>query len=82
MRDGRGIAEIRAYCAERGDYLVSDHALEKLRAHKFALRDVVDDVLLEESVPPRGTTPTTEVRDRHAHAGAGEGAGRCAGSVA
>ena len=60
VRDGRGIAEIRAFCADRGDYLVSDHALEKLRAHKFALKDVVDDVLLEESVPPRRLGPAVD----------------------
>jgi type IV pilus assembly protein PilB len=70
VRDGRGIAEIRAHCANRNDYLVSDHALEKLRAHKFALRDVVDDVLLEESVPPRPIGPS-----------AAAGAGSAAASV-
>lgn len=48
VRAGLSIAEIRAFAHKRGDYLVTDHALEKMRNHLFAPKDIYDKVLAEE----------------------------------
>jgi type IV pilus assembly protein PilB len=48
VRDGFSIAEIRAFAHQRGDYLITDHALEKMRNHVFAPKDIYDKVLAEE----------------------------------
>lgn len=73
VREGVGIAELRAFCAERGDYLVSHHALEKVRAHIFAVQEVVDEVLIEESVSLRGDVATS-VHTRQSAASPRQGA--------
>jgi type II secretory ATPase GspE/PulE/Tfp pilus assembly ATPase PilB-like protein/CheY-like chemotaxis protein len=48
VRAGLTIAEIRAFAHKRGDYLISDHALEKMRKHLFAPKDIYNKVLAEE----------------------------------
>ncbi len=48
VRVGISIAEIRAFTHTRGDYLITDHALEKMRNHLFAPKDIYDKLLIEE----------------------------------
>jgi type II secretory ATPase GspE/PulE/Tfp pilus assembly ATPase PilB-like protein len=48
VRTGISIAEIRTFIRTRGDYLITDHALEKLRSHLFAPKDIYDKFLMEE----------------------------------
>ncbi|MBC8199750.1 MAG: response regulator [Desulfobacterales bacterium] len=48
VRAGLSIAEIRAFAHKRGDYLISDHALEKMRNNLFAPKDIYEKVLAEE----------------------------------
>ncbi|MCG2755193.1 MAG: Flp pilus assembly complex ATPase component TadA [Desulfobacteraceae bacterium] len=48
VRAGASITEIRTLVHERGDYLVADHALEKMRNHIFAPKDIYEKILVEE----------------------------------
>jgi type IV pilus assembly protein PilB len=48
VRTGISIAEIRAFTHTRGDCLITDHALEKLRSHLFAPKDIYDKLPMEE----------------------------------
>lgn len=48
VRTGISIAEIRTFIRTRGDYLITDHALEKLRNHLFAPKDIYDKLLMED----------------------------------
>jgi type II secretory ATPase GspE/PulE/Tfp pilus assembly ATPase PilB-like protein len=48
VRTGISIAEIRTFIRTRGDYLITDHALEKLRNHLFAPKDIYDKLLIED----------------------------------
>jgi type II secretory ATPase GspE/PulE/Tfp pilus assembly ATPase PilB-like protein len=48
VRAGISIAEIRAFTHTRGDCLITDHALEKMRNHLFAPKDIYDKLLMEE----------------------------------
>lgn len=43
------ISQIRDFARERGDILITDHAIEKVRALLFDARNVYENVLLEES---------------------------------
>lgn len=43
------ISHIRDFARERGDILITDHAIEKVRALLFDARNVYESVLLEES---------------------------------
>lgn len=40
VRAGAPIADIRAFCAARGDYLISRHAVDKVRQGDFSVQDV------------------------------------------
>ncbi len=42
------IAEIRAFIHSRGDHLITNHALEKMRDHFFSPKDIYDKLLIEE----------------------------------
>ncbi len=64
IRRDKPISEIREFARERGDMLIVDHAIEKVRAGVFPPKDVHDYVLLEESeyrkrpkAPPPGAAP-------------------------
>jgi len=48
VRAGKPIAEIRDFAKKRGDYLISDHAMDKVRAQIFSFREVYEKVLAEE----------------------------------
>lgn len=43
------ISQIRDFARQRGDILITDHAIEKVRALLFDARNVYENVLLEES---------------------------------
>lgn len=48
VRSGASIARIRAFSTDRGDFMVYDHAIEKVRARVCSPRDAYEMVLLEE----------------------------------
>lgn len=48
IRSGKSIHEIRRFARERDNYLMSEHALEKLRSLKFSVQQVFNSVLVEE----------------------------------
>lgn len=48
VRTGAPIAEIRAFCGARGDYLIWRHALDCLRRGTLSVKDVHEHILLEE----------------------------------
>jgi len=49
VREGRSIGEIRSFCARRGDFLISRHALQKVRELILPVETVYTQVLLEET---------------------------------
>jgi type II secretory ATPase GspE/PulE/Tfp pilus assembly ATPase PilB-like protein/CheY-like chemotaxis protein len=49
IRGGHPIAEIRDYAEARGDLLIGDHAIRKIRNLVFPVEDVYRSVLLEEN---------------------------------
>lgn len=49
IRRNAPISEIRDFARQRGDYLVCDHAIEKVRGGIFSPKDVYEQVLLEEA---------------------------------
>jgi type II secretory ATPase GspE/PulE/Tfp pilus assembly ATPase PilB-like protein/DNA-binding response OmpR family regulator len=51
VRSEKPIAGIRSFIQQRGDYLISNHAAEKVRTLTIALKDVNEKILLEEKVP-------------------------------
>ncbi|MDD5094657.1 MAG: ATPase, T2SS/T4P/T4SS family [Dehalococcoidia bacterium] len=48
VRDGVPISEIRAFSHSRGDYMIGDHALQKMEKLIFCPKDVYEKVLIEE----------------------------------
>lgn len=55
------ISQIRDFARQRGDILITDHAIEKVRALLFDARNVYENVLLEESEYRKAPkTPDTE----------------------
>ncbi len=50
IRDGRPIAELRDFAQARGDLLIGDQGIRKIRDLIFPVEDVYREVLLEESV--------------------------------
>jgi CheY-like chemotaxis protein len=59
VRSGEPIAGIRSFIRQRGDYLISQYAVEKIRTLTTALKDVHEKILLEEtglrrSLPEKG----------------------------
>ncbi len=48
IRDGRPIAELREFAQARGDLLISDHGIQKIRELSVTVQDVYRQVLLEE----------------------------------
>jgi len=48
IRDGMPISELRDFIHRRGDYLISHHGVEKVKAHLFSVKDVYEKVLVEE----------------------------------
>ncbi len=55
IRVGKSIAEIRNFIRERKDYLICDHAMDKVLELRFSPKDVYEKVLVEEVIaPPKG----------------------------
>ncbi|MGB5217751.1 MAG: ATPase, T2SS/T4P/T4SS family [Smithella sp.] len=54
VRAEEPIATIRSFIQQRGDYLISQHAIEKIRTLTIALKDVHEKILLEERIPLKG----------------------------
>lgn len=57
IRSNKPISEIRNFIRQRKDYLICDHAIDKVRELRFSLKDVYEKVLVEEpemSVPETG----------------------------
>ena len=48
MRDGASITKIRTFTKARGDFLISNHAVVKVRAHLVSLQDAYDTVLADD----------------------------------
>lgn len=48
IRDNMPISEIRSFAQERGNYLISHHAVEKVKDLIFTPKDVYEGVLVEE----------------------------------
>ena len=69
------ISEIRDFARQRGDILITDHAIEKVRAQIFDARNVYENVLLEESeyrkrpkLPGKAAAPVLEAKPAEAMA--------------
>jgi type II secretory ATPase GspE/PulE/Tfp pilus assembly ATPase PilB-like protein/CheY-like chemotaxis protein len=71
IREDKPISEIRAFARERGDILIADHAIEKIREFAFPVQDVYREVLLEERGTGQAVTEEMGV-------GGGPGAGEAA----
>ncbi|RMH17537.1 MAG: response regulator [Gemmatimonadetes bacterium] len=65
VREGAPIAEIRHFAQSRGDYLVSNHAIQKVVDHVISPRDAYEQVLIEEvrfgAVRPGEPSPAPQV---------------------
>jgi CheY-like chemotaxis protein len=48
VREDASIGDIREFVRERGDFLISDHAVTKVRDLKFSVEDVYELVLVED----------------------------------
>ena len=48
VRDNVPVAQIRSFCKQRGDYLIGDHALQKVKDLKFSVKQVCGTILIEE----------------------------------
>lgn len=55
IRAGKSIAEIRDFIRQRKDYLISDHAIDKVRELRFSPKDIYEKVLVEEVLAPTKT---------------------------
>ena len=63
IRTGASIAKIRTFCQRRGDYLITDHAIEKMKNFVFSPDDIYKTVLAEEIgyMKPAQTTAETKI---------------------
>ncbi|MCK4532245.1 Flp pilus assembly complex ATPase component TadA [bacterium] len=48
VRDNVPVAGIRSFAKQRGDYLIGDHALQKVKDLKFSVKQVCGTILIEE----------------------------------
>ena len=70
IREGRPISELRDHAQARGDLLVGDHAIRKVREHVLTIQDVYRKVLLEEGAMVEDPAAMATARDAD---GAGPG---------
>ena len=65
VRDNIPVGEIRRFIKQQGDYLIGDHALEKVKNFKFSVKQICGTVLIEEAelVSPAKKT-TRIIQDR------------------
>lgn len=64
VRGGSAVSEIRAFLLRRGDLLMSQLALDKVRKHVLAPRDVYERVLSEETPLAQAREPETEPKPK------------------
>ncbi len=73
VRSNIPVSEIRSFAQERGDYLINNHALEKVRNFIFTPKDIYEKVLVEEiglkrltpeKTIPRTAPPETKAEDQ------------------
>jgi len=50
VRDGAPVPAVREFCRRRGDYMMYDHAISKVRALTFSPKDIWEKVLVEEAI--------------------------------
>jgi len=62
IRDGIPISEFRDFIHRRGDYLISHHAVEKVKNLVFPVKDVYEKVLVEEIRSPAKGEEVTQAR--------------------
>lgn len=64
VRNNTSISEIRAFSHKRGDFLISDHALEKAKSFILSPTDIYNKVLVEEQglqkITPETRAPQTK----------------------
>ena len=49
VRSGASISEIRNTAQKSGEFLIGNHAIEKIRSKTFSVKDVFDNILVEET---------------------------------
>lgn len=52
IRDGVSIQDVRQRLADRGDYLIANSAIDKVRSHTISFEDAWNGVLVEEQARP------------------------------
>ena len=62
IRDNKSIAEIRTFAAQNGTFLLSDHALEKVRSLILSPRDVYEKILVEEPTPANAAAKANKAK--------------------
>jgi CheY-like chemotaxis protein len=63
VQQNKPIADIRNFLKHRGDYLISDHAIDKVRGLVFAVKDVYEKVLVEETAEVSSSAPAGQKPD-------------------
>jgi type II secretory ATPase GspE/PulE/Tfp pilus assembly ATPase PilB-like protein len=66
IRNNAPISEIRLFMQRRGDYLISNHAVEKVKNLIFPPKDAYEKVLVEEVAEPCGRQIVSTVPDKKA----------------
>lgn len=61
IRNGASIAEIRAFIQQRGGYLISHHAAQKVKDLMFPAKDVYEKILIEDITAQKKTRSMPEV---------------------
>ena len=60
VRSEEPISEIRSFIQQKGGYLISHHAIDKIRNLTIALKDVYEKILLEEKIPRKSRPVKTD----------------------
>jgi type IV pilus assembly protein PilB len=68
IRKDEPISRIRDFCRKRGDYLISDHSVSKVRDQIFSPREVYENILLEEAEYRRNSTEIASIEMAQAKA--------------
>ncbi|KUG21723.1 hypothetical protein ASZ90_008527 [hydrocarbon metagenome] len=63
VRSDEPISEIRLFIQQRGVYLISLHAIDKVKNLTVALKDVYEKILLEEKIPRKGGSAKPDKAD-------------------
>lgn len=61
IRSGIPISEIRNFSRKRGDYLISDHGMEKIKSLICSPKDIYGKVLSDDTVVVKGKRPREEI---------------------